>query len=116
VRALIVQNANAYSEGVTPELRDTLVRLSTDSSPEMRAQADLSFQLPYTKRQYLEGVADRSRVSPDAWQHAQWGMDRPGNKDIQYALHANYAYAVLSRRAKLITPTVRDPWVNARTT
>jgi pimeloyl-ACP methyl ester carboxylesterase len=91
VRALIVQNANAYSEGVTPELRDTLVRLSTDSSPEMRAQADLSFQLPYTKRQYLEGVADRSRVSPDAWQHAQWGMDRPGNKDIQYALHANYA-------------------------
>jgi len=30
-------------------------------------------------------------VSPDSWQHAQWGMDRPGNKEVQYALHANYA-------------------------
>ena len=39
---------------------------------------------------YLEGVADPSLVSPDAWQHAQWGMERPGNKDIQLALHANY--------------------------
>jgi len=39
----------------------------------------------------LDGVGDPSRVSPDAWLHAQWGMDRPGNKDIQYALHANYA-------------------------
>jgi pimeloyl-ACP methyl ester carboxylesterase len=91
VRALIVQNANAYSEGVTPELHDTLIRLSTDRSPEMRAKAAALFELPYTKRQYLEGVADPSRVSPDAWQHAQAGLDRPGNKDIQYALHANYA-------------------------
>jgi pimeloyl-ACP methyl ester carboxylesterase len=91
VRALIIQNANAYSEGVTQELHDTLVRLSTDRSPAMRAKAQALFELPYTKRQYLEGVADPSRVSPDAWQHAQWGLDRPGNKDIQYALHANYA-------------------------
>jgi pimeloyl-ACP methyl ester carboxylesterase len=29
-------------------------------------------------------------VSPDAWEHAQWGMDRPGNKEIQLALHTNY--------------------------
>jgi pimeloyl-ACP methyl ester carboxylesterase len=27
----------------------------------------------------------------DSWQHAQWGMDRPGNQEIQYTLHANYA-------------------------
>jgi pimeloyl-ACP methyl ester carboxylesterase len=91
IRALIVQNANAYSEGVTPELHDVLVRLATDRTPEMREKAAALFELPYTKRQYLEGVADPSLVDPDAWQHAQWGMDRPGNKDIQYALHSNYA-------------------------
>lgn len=48
------------------------------------------FELPITKKQYLEGPADQSFVSPDAWTHAQWGMDRPGNKDIQYALQADY--------------------------
>jgi pimeloyl-ACP methyl ester carboxylesterase len=91
VRALIIQNANAYSEGVTEELREILLRLYNERTPEMRAKASELFELPYTKRQYLQGVKDPSRVSPDAWQHAQWGMDRPGNKDIQYALHANYA-------------------------
>ena len=91
VSALIVQNANAYTEGVTPELHDILVRLSTERTPQMRAMAATLFELPYTKRQILEGVEDPSLVSPDSWQHAQWGMDRPGNKEVQYALHANYA-------------------------
>jgi pimeloyl-ACP methyl ester carboxylesterase len=49
------------------------------------------FELPYTRKQYLDGEPDPSLVSPDAWQHAQWGVDRAHNKDIQYALHANYA-------------------------
>jgi pimeloyl-ACP methyl ester carboxylesterase len=48
-------------------------------------------ELPYTMRQYLEGVVDPALVSPDAWNHAQWGMDRPGNQEIQYRLHADYA-------------------------
>lgn len=91
VRALIVQNANAYTEGVTPELRAILVRLHEDRGPEMRAKAAELFELPYTRRQYLDGVPTPELVSPDAWNHAQWGMDRPGNKAIQYALHANYA-------------------------
>jgi pimeloyl-ACP methyl ester carboxylesterase len=91
VSALIVQNANAYTEGVTPELHDILVRLATERTPQMRAMAAKLFELPYTKRQMLEGVEDPSLVNPDSWQHAQWGMDRPGNKEVQYVLHANYA-------------------------
>jgi pimeloyl-ACP methyl ester carboxylesterase len=91
VRALIIQNANAYTEGVTPELRAILLRLNRERTPEMRAKAAELFELPYTKRQFMEGVSDPTLVSPDAWEHAQWGMDRPGNKDIQYALHADYA-------------------------
>jgi pimeloyl-ACP methyl ester carboxylesterase len=91
VTALIIQNANAYAEGVTDELRAVLLRLYRERTPEMRAKAAELFELPYTRRQYLEGVTDPSLVSPDSWQHAQWGMDRPGNKAIQYELHANYA-------------------------
>jgi pimeloyl-ACP methyl ester carboxylesterase len=91
VHTLIIQNANAYAQGLTEELRAVLVRLHDERTPEMRAKASELFELPYTRRQYLEGVPDPSLVSPDAWQHAQWGMDRAHNKDIQYELHANYA-------------------------
>jgi pimeloyl-ACP methyl ester carboxylesterase len=91
IEALIVQNANAYVEGMSAQVHDLLLRLATDHSSEMKAKAAALFELPYTKRQYLEGVEDPTLVSPDSWQHAQVGMDRPGNKAIQYALHANYA-------------------------
>jgi pimeloyl-ACP methyl ester carboxylesterase len=90
VAALLVQNANAYEDGVTEVLRSVVLRAWTERSPEILAGLRPLFELPSTKRQYLEGVADPSLVSPDAWQHAQWGMERPGNKDIQLALHANY--------------------------
>jgi pimeloyl-ACP methyl ester carboxylesterase len=91
VTALIIQDANAYREGMSPEVHDWLLNLAKDRTADAQAKASPIFELPYTKRQYLEGVADTSLVNPDAWQHAQWGMDRPGNKAIQYALHANYA-------------------------
>lgn len=91
VRALLIQNANAYREGVSLELHAILLRLYRERTPEMRTKAAELFELPYTKKQYLQGVEDPTLVSPDAWEHAQWGMDRPGNKEIQYLLHANYA-------------------------
>ena len=91
VSGLIIQNANAYIEGVTSELTAILTRLYQERTEEMRAFAAQLFELPYTRRQFLEGVADPSLVSPDAWNHAQWGMDRPGNKQIQYLIHADYA-------------------------
>jgi len=90
IAALIVQNANAYEDGVTDLFRDVVLRLRTERTPETEAKVRELFELPVTKKQYLEGPADPSLVSPDAWTHAQWGMDRPGNKDIQYALQADY--------------------------
>jgi pimeloyl-ACP methyl ester carboxylesterase len=90
VRALIIQNANAYQEGLSQGVRDIVLRAYTDPSPEVFAKLRTFFELPVTKHQYLDGVPDPSLVSPDAWEHAQWGMDRPGNKEIQFALHANY--------------------------
>ncbi len=90
VRALVIQNANAYEEGFSQVLRDVVLRAYTEPSPEVLARLRTLFELPVTKHQYLDGVPDPSLVSPDAWEHAQWGMDRPGNKEIQLALHANY--------------------------
>jgi pimeloyl-ACP methyl ester carboxylesterase len=90
VRALIIQNANAYEEGVSDGVRDVVLRYWKEKTPQTEARLKELFELPVTKKQYLEGAADPSLVSPDAWEHAQWGMDRPGDKAIQFALHANY--------------------------
>ena len=90
IRALIIQNANAYEEGISDAVRDVVLRVWKERTPQTEARLRELFELPATKRQYLEGAADPSLVSPDAWQHAQWGMDRPGNKEIQFALHADY--------------------------
>ena len=64
-------------------------RLAT-RHPERITALRLLFELPATKEAYLHGESDPSLVSPDAWRYAQWSMDRPGNKDIQFALQANY--------------------------
>jgi len=90
VLALVVQNANAYKEGVTDLFQDVVLRLWTERTPETEANVRTLFELPMTQKQYLDGTEDPTLVSPDAWTHAQLGMDRPGNKDIQYALQANY--------------------------
>jgi pimeloyl-ACP methyl ester carboxylesterase len=90
ITALIIQNANAYDEGVTEALKAVVLRVWTDKSAEAAAQLRSLFELDVTKRQFLEGAPDPALVSPDSWSHAQWGMDRPGNKEIQFALHANY--------------------------
>jgi pimeloyl-ACP methyl ester carboxylesterase len=91
IRTLIIQNANAYAQGFSDELRAELIQLHRERTPVMKKKALELFELPYTLKQYLHGEPDPSLVSPDAWQHAQWGMDRPHNKDIQYELHADYA-------------------------
>jgi pimeloyl-ACP methyl ester carboxylesterase len=90
VDALIVQNANAYDEGITPGVRDIVLRAYRERTAATEAALRTLFELPATLHQYLAGVRDPSLVSPDAWQHAQWGMDRLGNKEIQFALHSNY--------------------------
>ncbi len=90
VRQLVIQNANAYLEGVTPVLRDVVLRVWTERTPETEARIRELFEPATTYRQFTEGAEDLAQVSPDSWQHAQWGMDRPGNKEIQFALHVNY--------------------------
>lgn len=90
ITALLVQNGNAYLEGLTPfwegmraYWRDPLVH-----APAVRA----SLALAETRWHYSHGVpADRhDRLSPDTWTIEQAHLDRPGNKDIQLQLFWDY--------------------------
>lgn len=89
VRGIIVQNGNAYEEG----LRDFWVPFKAywkDPSEANKAKLTPFFELPATKWQWTHGVQDESTISPDTWTLDQAGMDRPGNKDIQLQLFMSY--------------------------
>jgi pimeloyl-ACP methyl ester carboxylesterase len=89
VQALIVQNGNAYEEG----LREFWLPLKAywrDRS-EANAEALRKFlTLEATKWQYTHGVRNAESISPENWLEDQHLLDRPGNKDIQLQLFYDY--------------------------
>jgi pimeloyl-ACP methyl ester carboxylesterase len=89
VTALIVQNGNAYEEGLK-EFWDPIKAYWSDHSQEHR-QALYKLVTPeITKFQYTDGVSDVTRVAPDNWVHDQALLDRPGNAEIQMDLFYDY--------------------------
>ena len=89
VTALVVQNGNAYEEG----LREFWKPIKAYWASGQQAQRDVlraGTTLAATRSQYLDGVADRSRVDPSAWLQDQALLDRPGNVEIQLDLFYDY--------------------------
>ncbi|MCE9673969.1 alpha/beta fold hydrolase [Myxococcus stipitatus] len=89
ITALIVQNGNAYDEGLAG-FWDPIKTYWSDPSPANREALRWLTSSKATKWQYTNGVPDTSRVSPDAWTHDQALLDRPGNADIQLDLFYDY--------------------------
>ena len=89
VAGLIVQNGNAYEEGLGA-FWDPIKAYWADPSPARRQAIESLVALETTKFQYTDGVRDVSRISPDNWRHDQPLLDRPGNKDIQLDLFLDY--------------------------
>jgi pimeloyl-ACP methyl ester carboxylesterase len=89
VSALIVQNGNAYDEGLK-EFWDPIKAYWADGSAARREALSFLVAPDTTKFQYTDGVRDLSRIDPDTWLHDQVLLDRPGNKDIQLDLFQDY--------------------------
>lgn len=89
VSGLIIQNGNAYEEGLT-SFWDPIKAYWADGSDENRQKLGGLVALETTKFQYVDGVSDVSRIDPDNWGHDQALLDRPGNKDIQLDLFKDY--------------------------
>lgn len=90
IEALIVQNANAYREGITDTFDGLLRPLWERRSPETEAPVLDLFKRDGTLFQYRHGARAPEAMNPDAWNLDQWGLDRPGNAAIQLELQANY--------------------------
>lgn len=89
ISGLIVQNGNAYDEGLKAFWNPIKVYW-TDATEASRAALRPLLTIETTKFQYTDGVADISRVSPDNWVHDQALLDRPGNDEIQLDLFFDY--------------------------
>jgi pimeloyl-ACP methyl ester carboxylesterase len=89
VTALIVQNGNAYNEGLEQFWDPIKAYWKTGGTTEREAIRWLT-SIKATKWQYTNGVNDTSLVSPDTWTIDQALLDRPGNAEIQLDLFYDY--------------------------
>jgi pimeloyl-ACP methyl ester carboxylesterase len=89
VQALIVQNGNAYEEGLW-EFWLPFKAYWRDRSETNTAALTKFLTLDATKWQYTHGVRKVEAISPDNWLLDQYLLDRPGNKDIQLQLFYDY--------------------------
>ena len=89
VESLVIQNGNAYVEGLqefwTP-IRAYWATQSTENADALRG----FLTLEATQWQYTHGTRNPNRVSPDNWNVDQPLLDRPGNEAIQLALFLSY--------------------------
>ncbi|MEH2349750.1 MAG: alpha/beta hydrolase [Nostoc sp.] len=89
VEALIVQNGNAYEEGLR-EFWEPIKAYWQDRSPENADKLKHLVNLEATKWQYTNGVRNLEAISPDTWNMDQQFLNRPGNDEIQLALLYSY--------------------------
>lgn len=89
VETLIIQNGNAYDEGLR-EFWDPLKAYWKDQSTANAEPLKGLLTLGATQWQYTEGVRDVSVISPDTWGHVQPLLDREGNQAIQLKMFLDY--------------------------
>lgn len=89
VSALIVQNGNAYVEGISAAFEAFQpFWQNRNAETEMPLRGFLA--LNTTQFQYTHGARHVEAISPNTWTHDQALLDRPGNDLIQLALMHDY--------------------------
>ena len=85
VQGLIVQNGNAYEEGLL-EFWDPIKKYWADPTPENRAALYFLSMRSRPSGSTRTACPDKSLLDPTTWLVDQVGLDRPGNLDIQMDL------------------------------
>lgn len=90
VLGLIVQNGNAYEEGLGDFWQPIKAYWQDKNPKNAQVLAENSLTLEATKWQYTNGVRNLKAIAPDNWFHDQYLLDRPGNQEIQLELFYSY--------------------------
>lgn len=94
VKGLIIQNANAYMEGVGKPVADVFLPLWQERNASTEAAARGFLKAETTRFQYTAGAREAEKLNPDAWVFDQALLDRPGNDAIQLSLFVDYRHNV----------------------
>ena len=91
IRRIIVQNGNAYDEGIGPQWAETKDYWQ-NPTPEKREKVAGFLSEEGTKMQYTGGLPEKlsANVSPELWRLDWTLMARPGNIDMQFELNCDY--------------------------
>ncbi|HWB12111.1 MAG TPA: alpha/beta hydrolase [Pirellulales bacterium] len=91
VTAIVVQNGNAYEEGLDNDFWKPLKAFWQEPNDPAKRNALRAFlNVEATRWQYTHGVPRPEFVSPDGWTTDQYLLDRPGNDEIQLDLFLSY--------------------------
>lgn len=90
IESLIVQNGNAYAEGLSAAWEPLRARWAKRSAETEKPVREF-LSAATTKFQYTHGVKDLTKISPDSYTVDQVFLDRPGNDAVQLELFYNYA-------------------------
>jgi pimeloyl-ACP methyl ester carboxylesterase len=90
VQGFIIQNANAYMEGVGEAPKKALLPLWESRNAETEKAAREFVSIEGTKFHWLVGARDPEAINPDNWILDQAFLDRPGTQDYQVDLLENY--------------------------
>jgi pimeloyl-ACP methyl ester carboxylesterase len=92
ITGIVVQNGNAYVDGLPDAYWKPIKAYWADPSPQSREGiAAAALTLEGYKSQYTIGVKDPSLLSPDTWTLDFASLNRPGNKDAQLDLLLDYS-------------------------
>jgi pimeloyl-ACP methyl ester carboxylesterase len=98
VKGLIIQNANAYNEGLPPEWRTELEQQARSAAyhphaptpSRHRPPSAFEANLKWTRQMYVRGAHEPSTISPDGYTLDAALLSRPGQDDIQEILGDDY--------------------------
>ena len=91
IAAIIVQNGNAYNEGIGPQWDETKDYWA-NPTPEKKIKVSGFLSEEGVKMQYTSGLPEAllPTISPELWRLDWELMQRPGNIDMQFALNCDY--------------------------
>ncbi len=90
IQALIVQNGNAYEEGLREFWEPIKAFWKEKTTENAVALRNSLLTIEATKWQYTNGVRNPEKIAPDNWIQDQFLLERPGNRDIQLQLFYDY--------------------------
>ena len=94
VRALIVQNGNAYNAGLGVKWAKIAEYWADPKAHPEVVDAFLSFEA--TKQRHIAGTSHPERYNPDTWTDEYAHLSRPGQREIQTELLYDYRTNVAS--------------------